>query len=84
MLLHPHRNRLSFPSSRIKYPIGRFLEYMEDPGGSLTIDDVISPAYAGKFVPSQKEILNFGATDSAYWVRFRVRSMADTEKKYIL
>jgi hypothetical protein len=57
-----------------KYPLGRFLEVLEDPTAQLTIDDVTAPDYAAQFVPSQEEIPNFGYTNSAYWLRFRIKN----------
>ncbi len=61
--------------------LGRVLDYLEDPSGELTIDDVASPAFAARFVRSQVDAPNFGYTASAYWVRIRLRcSIAhDTE-----
>jgi hypothetical protein len=56
-----------------KYPLGMHLELLEDPGGELTIEDVTSPEYADQFSPSVDEVPNFGFTDSAYWVRLRLR-----------
>jgi hypothetical protein len=56
-----------------EYPLGLHLELLEDPGGQLTIDDVTSAAHADEFVPSQREIPDFGYITSAYWVRFRAQ-----------
>ncbi len=68
-------------SAQDEYPLGRVLDYLEDPSGELTIDDVASPAFAARFVRSQVDAPNFGYTASAYWVRIRLRcSIAhDTE-----
>jgi signal transduction histidine kinase/DNA-binding response OmpR family regulator len=57
-----------------KYPLGLYLEILEDPTAELTIKDVTSPAYAAQFVPSLEENPNFGFTESAIWVRFRLRN----------
>lgn len=59
-----------------QYVLGQFLEYLEDPAGNLTIADVSSPEYAKRFKQSRQEILNFGYTDSIYWVRFQVDNPA--------
>jgi PAS domain S-box-containing protein len=60
-----------------EYPLGRRLDILEDPGGQLTIEQVASPEYERQFMPSQSETPNFGYTDSAYWVRFRLRNESD-------
>ncbi len=59
-----------------QYVLGQFLEYLEDPAGNLTIADVSSPEYAKRFKQSRQEILNFGYTDSIYWVRFLANNPA--------
>jgi PAS domain S-box-containing protein len=56
------------------YPLGLYLELLEDPGGQLTIEDVTSSEYDGQFFPSEEEVPNFGFTDSAYWARLRLRN----------
>lgn len=58
------------------YPLGRVLEYLEDPTGNLTIDDVVSPAVTSQFVRSQVAVPNFGYTASVYWVRIRLSNQA--------
>src|SRR5512139_2115820 len=57
-----------------KYPLGRSIALLEDPTGKLTIDDVSSPEYAAKFVPSQVDVPNYGYTTSAYWTRLDVEN----------
>lgn len=59
-----------------KYLLGRTLDYLEDPTSELTIADVTAPAYASRFVRSQQGTPNFGYTNSAYWVRLRLRNAA--------
>ena len=55
-------------------PLGLHLEILEDPSGKLSIEDVTSPELDGRFVPSDTAVPSYGFTDSAYWVRFRVRN----------
>jgi signal transduction histidine kinase/CheY-like chemotaxis protein len=59
-----------------EYPLGLYLEILEDPTGQLTIEDIVSSEYSDQFKPSQKSVPNLGFTDSAYWVRFQVRNEA--------
>ena len=46
--------------------------FFEDPSRSLTFDDVTSPELEEKFVKNTKSTLNFGRSQSAWWVKLRV------------
>jgi two-component system NtrC family sensor kinase len=50
--------------------IGNQVFVLEDPEGQLTIDQVSSPAFDGKFSLSDKKILNFGISESFFWIKF--------------
>ncbi|HLE14507.1 MAG TPA: 7TM-DISM domain-containing protein, partial [Anaerolineales bacterium] len=67
-----------------KYLLGLHLEILEDPGGQLTIQEVTSPEYSNRFVPSQEEVPNYGFTGSAYWVRFRLRNESQSVDDWLL
>jgi signal transduction histidine kinase len=74
ILLSPPRNPepLILTDSQGKYPLGLYLQILEDSGGKLTIKDVTSPAFAAKFTPSRAQNPVYGFTDSAYWVRLEL------------
>jgi hypothetical protein len=55
-----------------KYPIGLHLSILEDPGGELTIDQVTSPTFDSQFTPSLVAVPNYGYSNSAFWVRFKL------------
>lgn len=57
-----------------KYLLGPYLELLEDPSGELTIEDVTSPEYADKFLPSVADVPNLGYSNSAFWVRLPLRN----------
>ncbi len=67
-----------------RYPLGRYLEILEDPEKSWTIADVTSPEMARQFVPSQEAVPNFGFTDSAYWARLRVKNETSATQEWRL
>ncbi len=67
-----------------EYPLGLHLEILEDPTGELTIEQVSSLDYDGRFAHSQEEVPNYGHTDSAYWVRFRVKNEANPNNQWRL
>ncbi len=52
------------------------MQVLEDPGGKLSFDDVRSAAFQNAFKPSNKPILNFGFTESVYWLRFTFNNTA--------
>ena len=57
-----------------KYSLGLHLEIFEDVSSQLTIEQVASPEYDAQFRPSRAEVPNFGYTDAAIWIRFRVKN----------
>ena len=67
-----------------EYPLGLHLEILEDPSGELTIEDVASPEFDSRFVPSQVEVPNYGFTDSAYWTRVRLRNETSLVRQWLL
>jgi signal transduction histidine kinase/FixJ family two-component response regulator len=77
-------NPLVLTDEQGEYPLGLHLEYLEDPTGQLTIDDVAGPAYADQFTPSQSEWPNFGLTNSIYWLRFQVDNQAAQNTVWLL
>lgn len=66
-----------------EYPLGLYLEILEDKTGKLTYDDVRNPKMESKWIKSQWDIPNYGYSDSIYWVRFEIKNESKT-KDYIL
>ncbi|MCB0053079.1 MAG: PAS domain S-box protein, partial [Caldilinea sp.] len=66
---------LSLASSATHYPVDLYLDYFEDTAGTLTIEDVASPDFPGRFVPNADTVPNFGTTSSTIWVRLQVANM---------
>ena len=69
--------------ARGEYQLGPFLEYYEDKSAKLTIQDVSSPEYDGKFIRVKKQSMNFGQTRSAIWMRFRVENKSSEKSFYL-
>ncbi len=59
--------------------IGDKILTLEDPKNSLTIDDVRSGAFKGKFVKSEKDIINFGFSESIHWLKFSLENDSKDE-----
>ncbi len=67
-----------------RYPLGLALEYLEDPAKQWTLNEVLTPERSAQFVPSQQKTLNFGFTESAYWVRFRLVNPTFQKQELVL
>lgn len=52
--------------------IGDRVSILTDTTGSLTIGQVASPAFQGRFRPSRQVIINTGFSDRIHWLRFSV------------
>jgi signal transduction histidine kinase/DNA-binding response OmpR family regulator len=63
---------LIFEEGQGRIPLGLELEYLEDPSGKLTLENVSEPELSRQFVQSNSKRLNFGVTESAYWLRFKL------------
>jgi len=75
---------LALTDEQDRYPLGLFLELLEDSSRELTIDEVSSPEYAARFTPSHVEVPNLGYTDSAYWVRLSLRNNSSQTTTWLL
>ncbi|WP_276089135.1 sensor histidine kinase [Pedobacter sp. JY14-1] len=53
--------------------IGKYIHYYEDKSAVLDFEQASSPAFAKRYQPGRQEILNFGNSKSAIWIRFRFR-----------
>ena len=80
----PTLEPLILTDENAEYPLGLYLEILEDPGGELTIDEVSSPEFDTRFIPSQVEVPNYGHSDSAYWVRLRLDNQARQRDEWLL
>jgi len=65
-------------------PLGKYVEFLEDSSGKLTIDDIVLPAVAGRFVRNDKETPNFGLGDTVYWLRFRIGDQSSIAREWLL
>ncbi|MGK0247936.1 MAG: signal transduction histidine kinase/CheY-like chemotaxis protein [Oleispira sp.] len=78
------QNSLILTDNQESYPLGMFLEILEDKDKQWTIDDITSPRLANSFIPNFKKIPHFGFTDSAYWVRFSLINQSKRIKDWRL
>ncbi len=60
------------------------LEYLADLHHQWRIMDITSPPLDTLFVPSSKDISNFGETDAAIWVRFQLRDETTQTRRWVI
>lgn len=68
----------------VEYPLGLSLEYLEDKGKSLTIEDVISQRFSQQFRHCKQNTLDLGLTQSNIWVRFSLKNNSAVNQKWLL
>ena len=58
-----------------RYPLQPAFSFLEDAGGSLTLDDILQPAQQARFQPLRQSGpgTNFGLTRSAIWLKAQLR-----------
>jgi len=73
-------------ASAAPLPLTPWFDVLEDPSGTLSFDQVRSPAMATRFAPSGHtgEALNFGITPSAWWLRLRLANPSDAALERLL
>ncbi len=59
---------------------GKYIYYLEDTAGKLSIEEVCSDSKKNNFKKNNSENVSFGFTRSAYWLRFNFRYEAEKLK----
>ncbi|WP_158799915.1 sensor histidine kinase [Pedobacter sp. L105] len=62
---------------------GKSVSYFKDKNGSLGLDQVIHADQNGQFLASQAEVLNFGNSSAAYWLKINY-TRPEREKAYLI
>jgi len=62
--------------------IGEQIFFFKEKAESLSIDEISSEAFNAQFQKSEKPILNFGVSESVYWLKFSLTNK--TKEKLIL
>ena len=65
-------------------PLGRYITLLEDPGATLTIDEVRAPEFANRFEKQNVDEPGFGFTSSAYWARLTIENPLDHPVDWLL
>ena len=64
--------------------IGEYVEYLEDPEKNLSLAELRSPAFQGRFTASSNPVLHLGFTRSAWWLRIAVHNPESAAQELIL
>jgi signal transduction histidine kinase len=80
----PETEPLILTDQQGHYLLGRHMDILEDPGGKLTIEEITSPEYTSRFTSNQVDVPNYGYSNSAYWLRVRLRNEANLVNKWLL
>ncbi|MDO9265154.1 MAG: diguanylate cyclase [Desulfosalsimonadaceae bacterium] len=70
---HAHALEPTFLKDSPKVNICRTLEFLEDPAGELSLEELLHPGARDRFVPVNDPQLNLGITRSTYWFRFLLK-----------
>ncbi|MDH4128254.1 MAG: PAS domain S-box protein [Spirochaetota bacterium] len=89
-LILTHTNPL-FPINKLilddkikDYPLGQYLELLEDKNNKWTFQDITSQEIAKQFRPGNKDSYNFGYTPSIVWVKLRLKNASNTKKNWVI
>jgi signal transduction histidine kinase len=80
----PPQEPLVLTAEQGQYSLGRHLDILEDPNGELSIEQVSSSEFAGRFTPSQADVPIYGYTTSVFWLRLRLRNEASLTDQWLL
>lgn len=60
------------------------LEYLEDPSGKLTFEDILKPDFQSSFLVNKRYTPKNYHTTSTYWYRFKLRYQQQSRKNWII
>ncbi|QTA83940.1 Two component system response regulator histidine kinase, 7TM-DISM domain-containing [Desulfonema limicola] len=61
--------RLILDKNTSRYTLGLYIEYLEDKTGRLPFNEIKDLYAENRFSAGSKDVLNFGFSDSVYWLR---------------
>jgi signal transduction histidine kinase len=81
-----HAETLILPTQAQRIDPQPYVEYLEDPGGTLRSTDFERPEVAARFRPwaDSHNTMNFGFTSSTWWLRLRLKTASDTRGRWLL
>ncbi|MEN8141343.1 MAG: 7TM diverse intracellular signaling domain-containing protein [Thermodesulfobacteriota bacterium] len=64
--------------------LGLYVDMLEDPSTTLTINDIVQPQNQSGFTPSEEEMPSLGFSASAHWLRLVIHNKMDEDVHYYL
>jgi two-component system, sensor histidine kinase LadS len=64
--------------------VGPHVEYFVDATGELSIDEISSTEYAGRFIANTGNDLHFGFATGTYWIRLRIEHRDHVASSWVL
>lgn len=71
-------------SADFRWHLAEGVGYLEDPTGQLRIQDFLDDPHPGQFNTLQSGSINFGYSDSAFWLRVPVLNVMESQHKLIM
>ncbi|MFT4776868.1 MAG: signal transduction histidine kinase/CheY-like chemotaxis protein [Oleispira sp.] len=75
---------IMLPDSSFDLQITPYLSILEDPSGSLTIEDILTSETQRKFIHNHSNNLRFNLSDSNYWLRFSITNPNPEDQSLVL
>lgn len=75
---------IEYQGEAISLPLASYIDVLEDPEKSLSIEDVVSERHTYRFASAPLTELFFGYTSSVYWIRFSLDNQQDQQANLVL
>jgi two-component system, NtrC family, sensor kinase len=59
--------------------VGKQIDVLEDPAGTLTLSQILTPSYQLQFKKSKQEVPNFGTKQTSVWCRLQIKNLSHKE-----
>ncbi|MCP4133955.1 MAG: PAS domain-containing protein [bacterium] len=80
----PAPETLVLDSTGKEYSLKPYLEILEDPEDSLTIEEIRKPGTAKRFEPGKTKSLTYEFSTTGFWLRFRVHNSSNRDETWLL
>lgn len=83
-LVFPVKQETLFAADQPDYPVGEYMQYLEDHPGELGPEAALSAYLSGNFVPlDNPRLFNKGFTESIWWFGFGIENGLETDNTLI-
>ncbi|MDX1693128.1 MAG: 7TM diverse intracellular signaling domain-containing protein [Ketobacteraceae bacterium] len=75
---------LKLEREEFRFKLNKQVQYLEDPAGDMTMDEAYQAFRAGRFSTHQGSSLQFGYSQSVYWVAFEIQNRLSGAHRHLL